>query len=89
MTNGDPDGGLYNCADITLSSTAAAVSSSVCKNATAVTVSAAQVTGNPNETTSSSSSSSANSGAVVGKSVVSLAGLLGVVGAAVVFGAAL
>lgn len=50
VTNGDPDGGLYNCADIIFSSTATNPDSSVCKNATAVTVSTAKVAGNPNVT---------------------------------------
>jgi len=50
ITNGDPAGGLYNCADITFSSTAAAAGS--CTNATGVTVGTATVSGNPNGTTS-------------------------------------
>ena len=61
VTNGDPDGGLYNCADVTFSASASAAGTDVCKNATAVTTSAATVTGNPNVTSSSSESSSSNS----------------------------
>ncbi|KAG4429295.1 hypothetical protein IFR05_015226, partial [Cadophora sp. M221] len=48
VTNGDPEGGLFNCADVTFSASAVAASSDVCKNATAVTTGAASVTGNPN-----------------------------------------
>lgn len=56
ITNGDPDGGLYNCADITFSSTAAAAGS--CTNATGVTVGTATISGNPNGTTTSEAGSS-------------------------------
>ncbi|KAF8859403.1 hypothetical protein BDZ45DRAFT_589904, partial [Acephala macrosclerotiorum] len=56
VTNGDPGGGLYNCADITFSSTATNPDSSVCKNATGVTVSSAKVAGNPNVTSSEANS---------------------------------
>ncbi|KAH7418038.1 expression library immunization antigen 1 [Cadophora sp. MPI-SDFR-AT-0126] len=62
VTNGDPDGGLYNCADVTFSSTAAAAGTDVCKNGTGVTTGAATVTGNPNVTSSESSSSNSTSG---------------------------
>lgn len=34
VTNGDPNGGLFNCADIMFSSTAVNPDSGVCKNAT-------------------------------------------------------
>lgn len=58
VTNGDPDGGLYNCADVTLSSTATGPSSGVCKNGTGVSVMSASVSGNPNVTSGSSNSTS-------------------------------
>lgn len=67
ITNGDPAGGLYNCADITFSSTAAAAGS--CKNATGVTVGTATISGNPNGTTTTepaASSSSTTPGAASG-----------------------
>ncbi|KAH6679711.1 hypothetical protein B0J14DRAFT_581420 [Halenospora varia] len=57
VTNGDPNGGLYNCADITFSSTAASAGSA-CSNNTGVSVSSATVKGQPNETTTSTTSSS-------------------------------
>jgi hypothetical protein len=68
VTNGDPDGGLYNCADVTLSSMASGQASGVCTNNTGVSVSQATVTGNPNGTTTvtSSSSSSSSSGKTSG-----------------------
>jgi hypothetical protein len=40
VTNGDPDGGLYNCADVTLSASAAGSASGVCKNETGVSITA-------------------------------------------------
>lgn len=49
---------MYNCADITFSSTAAAPASDVCKNGTGVTATVATSTKNPNETTSGSTTSS-------------------------------
>ncbi|KAK0112896.1 hypothetical protein ONS95_014615 [Cadophora gregata] len=52
VTNGDPDGGLYNCADITFSSTAMMAGMDICKNATGVTASEAPMGGNPNVTNS-------------------------------------
>jgi len=76
VTNGDPDGGLYNCADITFSSTAALADSDTCKNGTGVTASAATVSGFPNgtttttggTTTSSSAPSSTSGGAAAASS---------------------
>jgi hypothetical protein len=56
ITNGDPNGGLFNCADITFSSSAPGDSG--CKNGTGVTAASASISGNPNETTSTSTSSS-------------------------------
>lgn len=64
-TGGDPSGGLYNCADITFSSTATLPSSSVCNNNTGVVSSAATGNTHPNGTalgaTSASSPSSPTS----------------------------
>lgn len=54
--NGDPNGGLFNCADITFSSTATNPDENVCKNATGVTVSVATVEGNPNVTSDATNS---------------------------------
>jgi hypothetical protein len=56
VTNGDPAGGLYNCADITFSSTAAQPASGVCTNQTGVAVTTATA-GNPNGTGSATASS--------------------------------
>lgn len=56
VTNGDPNGGLFNCADVTFSASAKMASSDVCKNASAVTTGAASVMGNPNVTSGSSAS---------------------------------
>ncbi|KAH9224779.1 hypothetical protein DL95DRAFT_378428 [Leptodontidium sp. 2 PMI_412] len=70
VTNGDPEGGLYNCADVTFSAQATAAGGDVCKNATAVTTGVASVVGNPNvtssESTSGSNSTSGKSGARTG-----------------------
>ncbi|KUJ23525.1 uncharacterized protein LY89DRAFT_713960 [Mollisia scopiformis] len=84
VTNGDPDRGLYNCADITFSSTATNPDSSVCKNATGVTTTQASVAGNPNVTSSEANGTTngAESGAVgmrVGVENLLLAALTGVV----------
>jgi hypothetical protein len=46
VTNGDPDGGLYNCADITF--TSQAVTAGTCKNGTGVTASSTSLSGSPN-----------------------------------------
>ncbi|KAG9239160.1 hypothetical protein BJ875DRAFT_359024, partial [Amylocarpus encephaloides] len=53
LTNGDPDGGLYNCADIIFSATAAAPTD--CKNGTGVTAVAASSNVQPNVTSSGTS----------------------------------
>ncbi|RDW80075.1 hypothetical protein BP6252_04713 [Coleophoma cylindrospora] len=82
VTNGDPDGGLYNCADITLSSTASAPASGVCTNGTGVTAIAATSTAQPNGTTASttgSSSSSTKSSAA--NSVAAAGGMVAAAGA--------
>ncbi|CAG8970981.1 hypothetical protein HYALB_00007649 [Hymenoscyphus albidus] len=87
ITNGDPSGGLYNCADITFSSTVTEPSSDVCRNNTGVTATVAASQRQPNETTSGSTtggatpSPTAKSGAVnlhAGVSGLILAGLAGV-----------
>ncbi|CAG8961016.1 hypothetical protein HYFRA_00002556 [Hymenoscyphus fraxineus] len=87
ITNGDPSGGLYNCADITFSSTATGPSSDVCKNNTGATATLAASQRQPNETTSGSTtggatpSPTARSDAVnvhMGVSGLVLAGLAGV-----------
>ncbi|THY56708.1 hypothetical protein D6C98_03699 [Aureobasidium pullulans] len=64
VTNGDPSGGLYNCADITFTSTQLSASdySSHCSNSTGVTVSALTNAGNANSSTSDSTTSAAASG---------------------------
>jgi hypothetical protein len=61
LTNGDPDGGLYNCADITFSSTATLPSSNVCKNNTGVTAVAASGNTQPNMTSSGGASTTSAS----------------------------
>jgi hypothetical protein len=83
VTNGDPDGGLYNCADVTLSSTASGPASGVCKNATGVTITSASVSGNPNVTTSSNSSSTTKTSAANAPAGVSMSmgGLVALAGA--------
>ncbi|RKF73882.1 Uncharacterized protein GcM1_242114 [Golovinomyces cichoracearum] len=48
ITNGDPDGGLYQCADITFG--ISAFDFEVCQNATGVTTSKSDFRGNANET---------------------------------------
>ncbi|KAF2178688.1 hypothetical protein K469DRAFT_642196 [Zopfia rhizophila CBS 207.26] len=54
VSNGDPDGGLYQCADVTLTTTPLSSSDydSNCKNNTGVKVTSENIQGNPNETTS-------------------------------------
>lgn len=60
QTNGDPDGGLYNCADITFSGSAAGPASGVCVNGTGVSATTSTVTTSPNLTSSSTTSSSSS-----------------------------
>ncbi|KAF4629126.1 hypothetical protein G7Y89_g9016 [Cudoniella acicularis] len=67
VTNGDSNGGLYNCADITFSSNAPAVASGVCTNGTGVTAVAATISSQPNETVASATSSGSGTSAM-GKS---------------------
>lgn len=62
VTNGDPNGGLYNCADITFSSSAPPLASGVCTNGTGVKTVAATVSGLPNGTTSASTPNNSPSG---------------------------
>jgi hypothetical protein len=59
VTNGDPDGGLYNCADITFSSSAPAPASGVCTNQTGLTVSGTE-SGFPNATVATATGTSAS-----------------------------
>ena len=61
QTNGDPDGGLYNCADITFSASAAGPAAGVCTNGTGITTATSTVTTSPNLTSSSTTSSSTTS----------------------------
>lgn len=68
LTNGDPDGGLYNCADITFSTSAPVPDAGVCTNGTGVKVVAATSTQQPNETTGASTSTSASASATGSKS---------------------
>ena len=60
QTNGDPDGGLYNCADITFSASVAGPDSGVCVNGTGVSAMTSTVTTSPNLTSSSTTSSSSS-----------------------------
>ncbi|KAH7064984.1 hypothetical protein B0J12DRAFT_734376 [Macrophomina phaseolina] len=65
VSNGDPDGGLYQCADITITSqqlTADEVSQH-CTNSSGVQTQALPNAGNANETSESTSSSSSSSSA--------------------------
>ncbi|PVH97958.1 hypothetical protein DM02DRAFT_532140 [Periconia macrospinosa] len=83
VTNGDPDGGLYQCADVTF--TNAALSESHCNNNTNVKVVTENMQGNPNAsasgtgTTSGSPSPSPSNAAA---HVTAAGWLLGAVGAA-------
>ncbi|KAL3422332.1 expression library immunization antigen 1 [Phlyctema vagabunda] len=60
ITNGDPDGGLYNCADITFSSSAPEPAASVCTNGTGVQSTIATTTTQPNGTTTSDTPASSS-----------------------------
>ncbi|KAK6007614.1 hypothetical protein QM012_004428 [Aureobasidium pullulans] len=64
VTNGDPNGGLYNCADITFTSTplTAAQYSADCQNSTGVTAEALTNAGNANQSTTDATNSAASSG---------------------------
>ena len=87
QTNGDPDGGLYNCADITFSASAAGPASGVCTNQTGVSTTTSTVT-SPNltssSTTSSSSSATTSKGAAAGVSA-GMGGFVLAAGAAFAF----
>lgn len=63
VTNGDPEGGLYQCADVTLRTASLSQSDydSHCKNQTGSKVTAENVQGNPNETNSDHSGHSSHS----------------------------
>ncbi|EAS27427.1 expression library immunization antigen 1 [Coccidioides immitis RS] len=94
VTNGDPNGGLYNCADITFSSTTEYTVPSSCKNGTGVTAtpfSGEAATRNANESTPNGQPQRGNSGS---GPTSNIAGHLetatwGVLGAIVVGGVAL
>ncbi|RDL37289.1 uncharacterized protein BP5553_04722 [Venustampulla echinocandica] len=58
ITNGDPKGGLYNCADITFAST---VKAPTCANGTGITTGAATTSGHANGTALSGSGSDSGS----------------------------
>jgi hypothetical protein len=89
VTNGDPDGGLYNCADITFSSTVALQGSDVCKNGTGVAASAATVSGMPNGTTSTATTTSGTAAAASSTKPGAASGLkVGISGLLVTAGAA-
>ncbi|ORY18710.1 NAC domain-domain-containing protein [Clohesyomyces aquaticus] len=62
VSNGDPDGGLYQCADVTLTTQTVDLSSH-CKNNTGVKVTSQNIQGNPNGTTTASPSTSASGAA--------------------------
>ncbi|RFU26750.1 hypothetical protein B7463_g9594, partial [Scytalidium lignicola] len=62
VTNGDPNGGLYNCADITFSSSAPAPASGVCTNGTGVITVDATISGLANSSTSATSPTNSASG---------------------------
>ncbi|KAH0268964.1 hypothetical protein KCU91_g9041, partial [Aureobasidium melanogenum] len=64
VTNGDPNGGLYNCADITFTSTPLTASeySADCQNSTGVTAEALTNAGNANQSTADATGSAAPSG---------------------------
>lgn len=84
ITNGDPDGGLYNCADITFTA-GAAPASGVCTNGTGVTAATATIATNANVTeadgTTTSGSASASSTAKTGSAAGLKAGMAGLMGA--------
>ncbi|KAG9832027.1 hypothetical protein KCU98_g12595, partial [Aureobasidium melanogenum] len=65
VTNGDPNGGLYNCADITFTSTplTTAEYSADCQNSTGVTAEALTNAGNANQSTADATGIAASSGA--------------------------
>jgi len=63
LTNGDPDGGLFNCADITFSSTAPGPAAGTCKNGTGVTATVDASSTQPNITSGGSSPSGTSSSA--------------------------
>ncbi|CAD0089258.1 unnamed protein product [Aureobasidium mustum] len=64
VTNGDPNGGLYNCADITFTSTplTAAQYSADCQNSTGVTAEALTNAGNANQSTTDATNVASASG---------------------------
>ncbi|KAF2712128.1 hypothetical protein K504DRAFT_464223 [Pleomassaria siparia CBS 279.74] len=74
VSNGDPDGGLFQCADVTLTSTALSTSdyNSHCTNHTGMKVVTENISGNPNETTDATPSAS---GAAASSSSTALASM--------------
>jgi len=84
VTNGDPDGGLYNCADITFVETADAPSCTDGKGVSA----GAEVKGNPNGTTSAEPSSTSAGAAATSSKAGAAAGLKAGMGGLLVAGLA-
>ncbi|KAL1304829.1 hypothetical protein AAFC00_003756 [Neodothiora populina] len=85
ITNGDPSGGLYNCADITFTQASLSTEqyNSNCANSTGVTASALTNAGNANGSSSDASpSSSATSAASSGASSAAVASSTSAAGAA-------
>ncbi|KAG9515538.1 hypothetical protein KCV07_g7298, partial [Aureobasidium melanogenum] len=64
VTNGDPNGGLYNCADITFTSTplTSAEYSADCQNSTGVTAAVLTNAGNANQSTADATGVAVSSG---------------------------
>jgi len=65
VTEGDPEGGLYQCADVTLTTAPLSTEdyNSHCKNNTGIKITSENISGNPNETTDASPSASGSGGA--------------------------
>jgi hypothetical protein len=63
VTNGDPEGGLYNCADIVFSSSAALAADGVCTNGTGVAASGATISTFPNGTAPAGGATTTDGGA--------------------------
>jgi hypothetical protein len=82
ITNGDPDGGLYNCADITFASSVPELAAGTCTNGTGVSTSAGTISGSPNGTTTSSSPPAATSSDKPGAAAGLQAGIGGIFAAA-------
>jgi hypothetical protein len=65
VTNGDPEGGLYQCADVTLRTAPLSTDDygSHCRNNSGIKITSENIRGNPNETTEANPSASASGGA--------------------------